>query len=400
MKFNYQARTKEGNLHAGSVEASSRDAAVAFLQRRGLYVTFLEDATPTLYAKEISFLKRTSKKEIVLFSRQLAIMFKSKVSLIESLKILGAQTKNSDFREKILKMSEDVEGGVVFSQALLRYPKLFSFFYVAMVRSGEASGKLSEVLNYLADHLERDYHLTAKAKGALVYPSLIVFVVILVSALLVFFVLPGLIEILEESGQELPLPTRILVSVIHFSQKWWWLILSLLALSIFSLARYRSSPEGRKFFDKMLLKTPFIGPFLQMIYLIRFAENLSTLISSGLHIVQSLEITADVIGSVPYKEAILETREKVKKGETVSSSLNQFPELFFPIFVQMVLVGERTGTMDTTLMNVVRFYQQEVDRTVDSLLSILEPFLIIFLGVVVGGIMLSILMPLYQTVAI
>ncbi|MCX6759710.1 MAG: type II secretion system F family protein [Candidatus Nealsonbacteria bacterium] len=400
MKFNYQARTKKGDVHTGSVETSSKESAVTILRERGLYVTFLEEVAAPVYARRIEFFGKITKKDIVLFSRQLAIMFRSRVPLIESLRVLSIQTKNVDFKEKILKISEEVEGGTSFSQALARYPKIFSFFYVAMVKSGEASGKLSEVLNYLADHLEREYHLTAKARGALIYPCLVIVVALLVLTLLVFFVLPNLIEIFEASGQSFPTSTKIVIALADFFRSWWWLIFSLIILLILFFFKYRSTESGRNFFDRIILKIPILGLFLQMIYLARFAENLSTLISSGLPIVQALEIVGDIIGNVSYKEVILKIREEVKKGEMVSSTLSRAPELFPPVFIQMVLVGERTGTLDTTLMYIVDFYQKEVDRTIDNILGILEPALIVFLGFIVAGLMLSILMPLYQTIAL
>jgi len=400
MKFNYQARTQKGDIYTGSIEASNKELAVALLRERGLYVTFLEEAVPPVYAKRIEFFERITKKDIVMFSRQLAIMFKSKVSLIESLKVLASQTKNINFKEKILKISEEVEGGTAFSQTLAHYPKIFSSFYVAMVKSGEASGKLAEILNYLAEHLEREYHLTAKTKGALIYPSLIVFAVLLVLILLNFFVLPNLIEVLEAGGQSLPAATKIIIALTNLLTNWGWLILLGIILLIFSFFRYYLTKKGRKFFDRIFLKIPIIGSFLKMVYLSRFAENLSTLISGGLPIIQSLEIVGDIISNVSYKEVILKTREEVRKGETISSVLSQVPELFTPVFVQMVLIGEKTGTLDSTLMNIVDFYQKEVDRAIDNLLSILEPVLIIFLGVVVAGLMLSILMPLYQTISL
>lgn len=397
MRFNYQARTKKGDVYVGAVEASSEESAVAILGERGLYVTFLEEAATPVFARRIEFFGRITKKDIVLFSRQLAIMFRSRVSLIESLRVLSLQTKNADFKEKIFKISEEVEGGTAFSQALARYPKIFSSFYVAMVKSGEASGKLSEVLNYLADHLEREYHLTAKAKGALIYPCLVVIVALLVLTLLIFFVLPNLIEVLEASGQSFPTSTKIVIALADFFRSWWWLIVLLIIVLISFFLKYRSTAGGRNFFDRMSLKMPILGLFLQMIYLARFAENLSTLISSGLPIAQALEIVGDIIGNVSYKEVILKTREEVKKGEMISSTLSRVPELFPPVFIQMVLVGEKTGTLDTTLMHIVDFYQKEVDRTIDNILAILEPALIIFLGFIVAGLMLSILMPLYQT---
>ncbi len=399
MKFSYQARNKQGDIHAGFIESSSKDSAASLLRERGLYVTFLEEFKIPVYAKRIEFLGRTTKKDIAIFFRQLAIMFKTKVPLIEALKVIGSQSKNNIFRENILKLSEEVEGGVPFSQALKRFPKVFSFFCVAIVKSGEASGNLSETLNYLADHLEKEHHIAAKAKGALIYPVLVIFVVIAVLMLLVFFVMPSLIEILESTEQELPLITKIVIASTNIFRKWAWLIFLVIIGLIFYLFKYRSTEKGKEFFDNLFLKIPIIGSLLQMIYLSRFAENLSTLISSGLPITHSLGIIGDVIGSTPYKKVILKTKEGVGKGETISSVLIQYPKLFTPIFVQMVLVGERTGKLDTVLTNIVNFYEKEVDSKIEGLLGILEPLLIIFLGLVIAGIMLSILMPMYQTLS-
>jgi type IV pilus assembly protein PilC len=400
MKFNYQARTKGGEIHAGQIEASSKEAAITLLQKHGLYVTFLEEAVPPIYAKRVKIFEKVSQKDLVLFSRQLAIMFKSKVPLVESLRVLSIQTKNPDLKEKILKLSEEVEGGTSFSKALARYPKVFSSFYIAMVKSGEVSGKLSEVLNYLADHLEREYHLTAKTKGALIYPSLIVFVVLLVLVLMIFFVIPHLAEVLIGSGQELPTLTKFIITGAAFFRKWGWLIILIIAFLIFACFKYYLTKEGKKFFDKFFLRLPMIGPLLKTVYLARFAENLSTLVSGGLPIAQALETVGNIIANTSYKEVILQARDRVRRGEPISSILTQSPELFPPVFIQMVLVGERTGTLDTTLMNIVDFYQKEIDRTIDNVLSILEPVLIVILGVIVAGLMLSILMPLYKMIAI
>ena len=400
MVFNYQARTQKGEVHAGQIEASSKEAAAALLRGRGLYVTFLEEAIAPIYAKRIVLFERITRKDLALFSRQLAIMFKSKVPLIEALEVLSSQTKNIDFKEKIFKISERVEGGVAFSQSLALFPKIFSPFYIAMVRSGEISGKLSEVLDYLADHQEREYNLTAKAKGALIYPSLILLVILLVIVLLVVFVIPNLVSVFESSGQELPFATKAVIALADFSRSWGWLVLlGAIALVVF-LGRYYSTEKGRVFFDKTFLKVPIFGPFLKMVYISRFAENISTLIAGGLPIVQSLEVVGDIIGNVSYKEAILTVRDEVRKGEMISSTLSRFPELFSPVFVQISLVGEKTGTMDSTLMNIVGFYQKEVDRAIDNIIGILEPILIVFLGVVVGGIMLAVLMPMYQTISL
>jgi len=400
MKFNYQVRTKQGEIRAGQVEASSKEGAINLLQKYGLYVTFLEEAVQPFYATKIKLFEKISKKDVVLFSRQLSIMFKSKVPLVESLRVLSSQSQNYEFKDKILKISDDVEGGSSFSGALANFPNIFSSFYIAMVKSGEVSGKLSEVLTYLADHLEREYHLLARVKGALLYPFLVLFVVFLILALLVFFVIPHLSEVLEASGEQLPLITQIIIAIAEFFRQFGVAILLILVfLAIFCLRYYRTE-KGRKFFDNLLLKLPLFSPLFKMIFTNRFAENLSTLISGGLPIAQSLEIVADIIDNTLYKEVILKTRDEVRKGEAISDILGKSPELFSPVFVQMVLVGERTGSLDNTLMNIVDFYQKEIDRTIDNALSILEPVLIVFLGVIVAGLMLSILVPMYKMVSL
>jgi len=400
MKFNYQARTKKGEVQAGIVEASSREAAIVLLRKYGLYVTVLEEtAAPPIYAQRVKLFERISRQDIVLFSRQLSIMFKSKVPLVESLRVLASQARNLDLKERILDLSEEVEGGTSFSGALSRHPEIFSSFYISMVKSGEVSGTLSESLEYLAEHLEREYHLTSKIRGALLYPALIVLVVLLVLALMIFFVIPHLSEVLISSGSELPTVTKIVINSAAFLRKFGWVLGLVILLLISAVFRYYRSQKGRKFFDGIFLKIPVIGPFLKMNNLARFAENLSTLISGGLPIASALQTVGEIVGNSRYKEVIFETRDRVRKGETISSVLAAAPEIFPPVFVQMTIVGERTGTLDSTLMNVVDFYKKEIDRTIDNLLSILEPLLIVILGVVVAGLMLSILLPLYQMTA-
>jgi len=396
MKFNYQGRTKGGDVRVGQVEASSQESAINLLQGYGLYVTLLEEDKKPVYAKNISFLSGVSRKDIVLFSRQLSIMFRSKVSLIEALRVLSSQMKNIDFKEKVFHISEDIEAGTSFSKSLSQYPKIFSPFYIAMVKSGELSGKLSEVLDYLAKHLEKEYHLVAKAKGALIYPALVLFVVVLVIGLLVFFVIPNLTQVLESSGQELPIATRIVISGAEFLKSWGWIFIFVIAFLVVFIARYKKTKSGEKNFDSLILKIPMLKNLLVMIYVSRFSENLSTLISGGLPIVQSLETTRDVIGNTSYKEAIEKAKEGVRKGQTISSVLAKYPGLFPPVFNQMVMVGEKTGNLDNVLMDIVDFYQKEIDTSIDNLLGIMEPLLVVFLGGIVGGIMMAVLTPMYS----
>ncbi len=400
MNFNYQARTKTGEIHAGQIEASSEEAAVLLLQRHGLYVTFLEENRPAFYAKRIKLFSGIDRKEIVLFSRQLAIMFRSRVPLLEALRVIADQTKNPDFKEVIFKIAEEVEGGVPFSKALSIYPKLFSSFYISMVKSGEVSGKLSEVLNYLADHLEREYHLSSKIRGAMIYPSMVVLVMLVVLVVMMFFVIPNMVKVFEANEQQLPVVTQFVITITTFIKNQILVFLAGLAFLVVFLMRFIKTPRGKKTIDAMFLKIPLIKDLLKMIYVVRFSENLATLVAGGLPIAQALAIVADIIGHSSYRRVVEETTERVRKGEPISTVLSQFPDLFPPIIVQMVLVGERTGSLDTSLVNIVDFYQKEIDRSIDNVLAVMEPVMIIFLGVVVGGMMLSVLLPLYQSVSI
>ena len=396
MKFNYQARVKTGEIQSGVVEASSKEAAFDALRNYGLYVTFIEEAKMPFYARDFKFLERTTKKDIVIFSRQLAIMFKSKVPLIEILMTLGKQVKGASFKEKIFNMAKEIEGGSSLSKALAMYPKLFTPFYINMVRAGEASGKLVDVFLYLADYLEKENNLRSKIIGALIYPAFVILVFVAVVVIIMVYVIPQLVTVLEESGEELPLLTRMVISSSNFMKTQGWIILLVLAVIGFALYRFFKSDFGRAFIDERMVRAPLFGVFFQKLYLARFALNLSTLISGGIPIAQALEITGEVVGNRTYKEIALETRDEVKKGQKISSVLERHPKVISPFFFQMVVVGEKTGTIDTSLNNVVEFYEKEVDRGLDAFIKLLEPIMIIVLGVVVGGLMGAILIPIYS----
>ena len=397
MKFNYQARDKKGKTQSGVIEASSREAALQLLAGHNLFVTLLESAEARpFFEKNIAFFDRVSLRDVMMFSRQLSVMFVSRVPLVEALQTLASQTKSRSFKEKIFRLSEEVEGGTPFSQALAKYPDVFSPFYINMVKSGEASGTLSSVLEYLADHMEREYHLISKIRSALVYPAFIVFLAFTVLSLLMFFVIPNLTKVLQETGQELPAVTEFVLTLASLFRAFWWILLLLVGGAAFFLFRWKSTPEGTRFFSESYLKVPLLGSFLRMIYLSRFAENLSTLISGGLPIVQALNITGRIVGNTVYSGIIEEAKREVQKGNQISTVLQKYPREFPPVFTQMVFVGEKSGTLDKTLSNIVSFYQKEVERTVEAFLSIIEPALIVVLGLVVGGLLASVLLPLYQ----
>jgi len=397
VKFYYQARTKEGSIQKGIVEASSRGAALNLLEKYGLFVTLLEKREDIpFYARKIKLFERVSKGEIVAFSRQLAIMFKSKIPIVEIFYTLAKQTQSPVFKSHIERIAEDIEGGSALSLALEKHPKIFNPFYISMVKSGEVSGTLSDVLEYLADHLEREHEFRAKLIGAMIYTIIVLIVVATVIIAMLVFVVPKLATVLEDFEAEIPRLTKILLSVSEFARtQGWILILVLLGVIIFFI-RWFKTEEGKEVFDRFSLRMPILGGFLKKVYLARFAENLSTLIEGGLPIAAALEVTSEIIGNGTYKALLQLTRDEVRKGVKISAVLERYPEVIPPLVLQMTVVGERTGRMAPALRNVVTFYKKEVDRTLDNFVSFLEPLLIIFLGIVVAGIVVSVLMPIYQ----
>lgn len=401
MKFIYHAKTKEGERRSGTVDASSKEAALVLLQKYNLFVTFLEKAEEEVfYKKQIRIFEKVTGKDLVVFSRQMSLMLGSKVPLSETLSTLAYQTKKRILKEVILKVTEEVEGGTAFSAALSSYPKIFSPFFIAMVKSGEVSGKLSDIINYLASYLEQEQEFHSKIKGAMVYPAFVFIVFLFIFIIMIFVLIPQLSEILMETGQELPSITKFVLSLSDFLKHWGLVLILPFFLLLGGTIHYYKTEKGKKFLDKFFLMLPLIGDFLKKIYLSRLAENLSTLISGGIPISKALEITAEIVGNDVYTKLILETRDGVRRGEPMSLVFQRHPESFSPIFTQMVLVGERAGRLDIALKKIGEAYQKEVGRTLEVLLSLLEPAMIVFLGFLVGGLVISVLIPIYRFGAI
>lgn len=394
--YNYQARTKAGELRGGTVEAPSREAAINLLIKHDLFIISVEAAARgPLFAKRIKFLEIVKKKDIVVLSRQLASLMEARVPLLESLNALLKQTTSRVLKEKILKISEDVEGGANLSQALAKHPKIFSGFYINMVKTGEVSGNLEKSLTYLADHLEKQYHLTSEIKGALSYPAFILIVFIVAGIVVMTVVIPQLTSILLETGQEIPLTTKILIGVSNFLRGYWWLIPFILGAAVVLFFRLKRTKEGSRFFDKLILKLPVFGNLLKLTYLARFADNLSTLIKGGLPITRALKITGDVVGNTVYKELFYRIAKEVRGGASIASVLSQSKDIP-PMVTQMVSVGEKTGLLDKILKDISSFYSKEAERMIANLSRLIEPFLILVLGGAVAILVASVLMPIYN----
>jgi len=394
MKYNYQARTKEGKIETGTVEASSKDSAAALLQKYNIYVTSLKKIKAPISIK-IKFFEKASKKDLAIFSRQMAVMLDSRVPVIQSLTSLSAQINKETFKEKILKISQMVEEGSPLSEAFSHYPDTFSVFYVNLIKSGEASGRISGALYYLSDHLEREADIESQLKSAMIYPIFVLCVLFVVLLIVMVGVMPKLVDLLKETTSTPPLFTTLVINFYNFLRGYGWILLIAFLFLIGFFIYYLRTKEGKKKFDKISLEIPFLGTILQKIFLIRFSENVSTLVSAGLSINKALKITRDTVNNNIYKNIISEVEKDVSEGEKISSVLIKYPE-HVPVFVvQMIKVGEETGKLDKTLMEIVNFYQKEVKRAVDTFTALLEPILIVFLGIVVALLAVSVLSPLY-----
>lgn len=396
MKYSYQARTKEGRIETGTIEASSKDTAATLLQKYNIYVTSLKEIKPP-FSIEVKFLGKVSKKNLAIFSRQMAVMVESRIPIIQSLTSLAVQISKKSFREKILKISQMVEEGSPLSEAFSAYPDTFSVFYINLIKSGEASGKISEAFYYLSDHLERESDIESQLKSAMIYPIFIFCVFFVVFLVVMIFVMPKLVDLLKDTTSKPPFFTVLVINFYDFLRNYGWVLLVAFLLLIGFLIYYFRTGEGKKKFDEISLKIPFYKIIIQKIFLIRFSESISTLISAGLSINKALQITRDTVTNIVYKRIISEVEKSVLKGEKISSVLIQHPE-HVPIFVvQMIKVGEETGKLAKILMEVVNFYQKEVKRAVDTFIVLLEPILIIFIGIVVSLLAVSVLAPLYGT---
>jgi len=396
MKYKYKARNQAGALQEGVVEASTTSNASALLQRHNLVVVALEPQKENNPLESLSRLwEGVSGKEFVIFSRQMAVMVEAKVPLLSALQGIIEQTENPYFAGILSAVLADVDEGKSFSEALRRHPEVFSDLYINMVQSGEVSGNLQQSLESLADNIEKNYILTQKIKGVLYYPAFILSAFFLVGFLMITFVIPKLTEMLRDTNAQLPITTRALIWTGDFMQHYWWAVLLIIIAAVSGLVYYIKTDDGEKEFDIISLKVPLVGKVLKYVYLARFAENLSTLVRSGIPIVSALQITGRVVGNIVFEKHISEAADKVKTGGSMSEVFSQKKD-FPSIMTQMIKVGEETGKLDTTLGTMAKFYSREADQIVSNLSSIIEPVLIVILGVGVGTLVFSIIIPIYN----
>lgn len=398
MLFNYEVVDEKGQKKVGSIDAINVDVAISSLQRRGLILSKIEEANKKglLMSQNISFLERVSSKDIVILSRQLSTLFEAQVSALRVFRLLSAESENAVLGKKLAAIADDLQGGSTISDALAKHPKVFSNFYVSMVKAGEESGKLNEVFAYLAEYLDRTYELTSKVRGALIYPAFVVVTFITVMILMFTVVIPKISAILIESGGELPIYTTIVLGISNFLVEYGFIIFAVLAVAVFFVIRFIRTPAGRQAYDSFKLSIPYVGRLFRKLYLSRFADNMNTMLSSGIPIVRALELTGNLINNKVYEGILLGAVDSVKGGKNLSESIAAHPREIPGIMVQMTRVGEETGEVGSILKTLANFYTREVTGAVDSLVSLIEPAMIVLLGGGVAVLLASVLMPIYN----
>lgn len=399
MKFLYQARNKEGALKKGIVSATSQAKAEQLLNDNNLIIISLVEKRESIVTNVENFIEnittRVGYKDLVLFSRQFSTLVGARVPIVQSLRILGQQVSNKGLVLITQSLVQSVESGDSLSLALSRHPRVFGNIYVSLVRAGEASGKVAESLNYLADQLEKDYDLRSRVKSAMTYPAFVLSALVLVGILMFKFVLPNLVSILKEQNAELPLVSKILIGFTDFFDVYWWVVILVIGGIILVFRYYINTQAGRYVWDGLKVKLPVVGPVLERIYLARFSRNLSTLVTGGIPIIKSLQIISEIVNNVIYRDILLEAAQQVTNGKSISESLSRHKE-FPPLVTQMVGVGEQTAQLDTILLKLAVFYEKEVDTKVGTLSSLLEPIIMLVLGLGVGLLVAGVLLPIYN----
>ena len=399
--FAYSGRTRTGQTITGEHVADTMDAAVAALRRDQIMVTRI-DAAKGAKTKEGKAKppkgKSVPAKNLAIFTRQFSVMIDAGLPLVQCLEILGKQEPNKHFAAAILKVREDVEAGAALADAMKRHPKTFDALYSNMIAAGEAGGILDTILKRLAVYIEKAVKLKGEVKSAMIYPVAVIVIAVLVVGAILWKVIPTFASLFQGLGAQLPLPTRVVIAMSDGIVAYGWIVLVVFGLIGWGIKSYYATEGGRRTIDRLLLKTPILGGILRKVAVARFCRTLSTLLASGVPILDGLDITARTAGNAIIEDAIQTTRSGIERGETVSGPLRE-TNVFPSMVVQMINVGETTGALDAMLSKIADFYEEEVDTAVAGLLTLMEPVMIAFLGVIVGGIVIAMYMPIFDLIS-
>lgn len=396
MLFKYKAIDDKSANKEGEIDAPSRDIAISGLQRRGLVIISIIEEGKKKSIFELSFLGKIKTKDVVILSRQISTLFEAQVSALKAFTMLSSNTENKLLGYKLSQISDDLQAGVSISGALAHHPDVFSDFYVNMVKVGEETGKLNQTFLHLADYLDRQYSLTSKTKNALIYPVFVIITFFVVMTLMFTVVIPKLAAIIQDSSQDIPFFTKIVIAISNLFVHYGFFVLIFFVLLGIWIWRMTSTPKGKIYLDSLKLSVPAVGNLYKKLYLSRITDNLSTMLSSGVPIVRAIDITSQVVGSLAYRDLLGEVADGVKSGLSLSAAFERHRKEIPGILVQMVQVGEETGSLGDILKTLANFYKREVDDAIDTLVGLIEPVMIVVLGLGVGILLVSVLMPIYN----
>lgn len=392
--FTYKAKNEHGETLRGKVEARDPHQAATVLKTRNLLVISIKHQGESVFASISKQLMGVNQDDVVNFTRQLSTMITAGLSLTEALRILNQQAKPA-MAVMLEDLLREIEGGATFAKALEKHPKQFARTYTQLVRAGETAGVLDEMLARLADNLEASKEFRAKTKGAMIYPAIVILALAVVAAVMMIFVIPELTTMYDDFGAELPTATRILMDISDFFVRFWWLIAAFLGAVAFGVHTWGKTPAGQRFFSRFVLRIPLFGELRRKVIITEFARTLSLLLSAGITLLQALEVAAEAVPSLLYREELAVTNKKVEKGISLAQAINN-DELFPPILVQMIAVGEETGKLDEVLMKLAVYFQSESEQAVKNLTTAMEPMIMIVLGIGVGLMVVAIIMPIYN----
>lgn len=398
--FVWQAKTRQGEVRKGEMEAPNAEAIRTALRRQGLDPTKVKGKPKEIKINIPGLGEKVSDRDIVVFTRQFATMIDAGLPLVQCLEILGSQADNKTLARTLNTIQADVEGGASFAEALAKHPKIFDDLYVNLVHAGETGGILDTILSRLAAYMEKAIALKKKVKSAMVYPAVTMGVAVLVIAILMIFVIPKFADMFTGAGGELPYMTQIVIGISHFAASYRMLYIVIGGIvGVALLKRYYGTTDGRRRIDGLFLRAPVFGPLIRKVAVAKFTRTLGTMLSSGVPLLDALEICAKTAGNKVVEEAVFVTRESISEGKTIAEPL-QDTGVFPPMVVQMISVGEATGALDTMLSKIADFYDDEVDNAVDTLTSLMEPMMMVFLGGVIGFVVIAMYLPIFQMAAL
>ncbi|MGB4834237.1 MAG: type II secretion system F family protein [Candidatus Moraniibacteriota bacterium] len=400
MKFNFKAKTETGDLKEGLVEAISREAAIEILQKNSLIPLQVVSDERGGFGGIVRGVQKlwegASQKELMVIFRQLATLIEAHVPVVTSLKTISEQSENHFLRAVLHEMEDDIEDGMSFSESLEKHPTVFDAMTINLIRSGEVSGNLQRSIEFVANNIEKNYHLTSKVRGALFYPAFVLAVAGVIAFIVVTFILPKITLLIKDLNVPVPWYTTVLINLGDFMNAYWWAVLIALIAVAVTVYYYFRSESGKREWDIIVLHLPVFKTLAKNVYITRLADNLAALMAGGIPVVRALMITSDVIGNTVYAQIMLKAAEEVKTGGAMSGVFRHFPAEIPPIVAQMVKIGEETGTMSHVLEGIGKFYDQEVEVMTRNLTSLIEPILIVFLGIGVGILTVGVLMPIYN----